>query len=72
MFIIYLLHYSIYVFMLCIIPVQYSKTHLVRKYQLKFMIIQPDRDINLCVNSGKKILKQINSDIIGYVTFLKE
>jgi len=36
------------------------------------MIIQPDTDINLCVNSGKKNLKQINSDIIGYVTFLKE
>ena len=44
--------------------------HLVRKYQLKFIINQPDTEF-MC-KFWKKNLKQINTDIIGYVTFLKE
>ena len=71
MFIIYLLHYSIYLFMLCVIPVQYGINASSQKISTKIH----DNSTwhrNLCINSGKKILKQINSDIIGYVPFLKE
>lgn len=58
--------------MLCLIPVQYSKNSSSQKISTKIDDNSTWHRHKFMCKFWEKNLKQINSDIIGYVTFLKE